>query len=84
MKSHSFTNEIVIEFTQGNICLTSKLIFLEALNNPIDYLFMNIAFNFIVRFRGFFFARNGTVVNLLFLYHAANRICNVYIVRTKL
>ena len=55
MKSNSFTNEIVIEFTQGNICLTSKLIFLEALNNPIDYLFMNIAFNFIVRFRGVFF-----------------------------
>ena len=60
MKSNSFTNEIVIEFTQGNICLTSNLIFLEALNDPIYYLLMNIAFNFIVRFRGFFFARNGT------------------------
>ena len=59
MKSNSFTNEIVIEFTQGNICLTSNLIFLEALNDPIDYLLMNIAFNFIVRFRGFFLLEIG-------------------------
>ena len=60
MISNFFTNEIVMKFPQGNICFTSNLIFLETLNGPIDYLFMNIAFNFIVRFSWVFFARNGT------------------------
>ena len=53
MKSNFFTNEIVMEFPQGNIGFTSNLNFLEALNGPFNYLFMNIAVDFIV-LEGFF------------------------------
>ena len=48
-----------MEFPEGNICFTSNLNFLEALNGLNDYLFMNISFNFIVRFRGFFLLEMG-------------------------
>ena len=48
MKSNFFTNEIVMEFPQENIGFASNLIFLEALNGPFNYLFVNIAFDFIV------------------------------------
>ena len=37
-----------MEFPQENIGFASNLIFLEALNGPFNYLFVNIAFDFIV------------------------------------
>ena len=47
-----------MEFPQGNIDFTSNLNFLEALNGPFNYFFMNIAGDFIV-LKGFFAMCDG-------------------------